>query len=100
MSEQSTSTQDRVHAIADLLKEASETHHTVFKIVDGVDDDWASWYSDWLLHLSKLPSLLDKPPVRSELTYMLVRLNKDYTSQHPSDTWPIFYARGLLEHFA
>jgi hypothetical protein len=44
--------------IADLLHEAGETHHIVYKIVDGNDDDWASWYSDWLIRLSRLPQLL------------------------------------------
>jgi len=28
--------------ISRLLHEASETHHQVFGIVDGADDDWAS----------------------------------------------------------
>jgi len=30
--------------ISQLLHEAGETHHRVFQIVDGADDDWASWY--------------------------------------------------------
>jgi hypothetical protein len=39
----------------DLLHEAGETHHIVFRLVDGVDDDWASWYSEWLIDHSALP---------------------------------------------
>jgi hypothetical protein len=31
--------------ISGLLHEAGETHHQVFRIVDGADDDWASWYA-------------------------------------------------------
>jgi hypothetical protein len=53
--------------ISRLLHEPGETHHRVFRIVDA-DDDWASWYSDWLINLSELPSLLGTKPVRSELT--------------------------------
>ncbi len=30
--------------ISQLLHEAGETHHRVFRIVDGADEDWASWY--------------------------------------------------------
>ena len=45
-------------AIADLLHEAAETHHIVYRIVDGDDPDWASWYADWLLDHSELPQLL------------------------------------------
>jgi len=33
--------------IAELLHEAAETHHTVHRITDGDDPDWASWYADW-----------------------------------------------------
>ena len=34
--------------IAGLLHEASETHHVVYRIVDGDDPDWASWYAERL----------------------------------------------------
>ncbi len=86
-------------AIAEVLHRAGETHHVVFQIVDGADDDWASWYSDWLLDHSELPDLLGTRPVRSELTYMLVRLDKEYTEQHPRERWEDYYAHGLAEHF-
>ena len=33
----------------------------------------------------------------SELTYMLVQLDRDYGSQSPSDPWPQWYARALVE---
>ena len=34
---------DTLEQISGLLHEAGETHHRVFRIVDGADDDWASW---------------------------------------------------------
>src|SRR5262249_47805540 len=49
--------------VAELLHEAAETHHVVYRIVDGADDDWASWYADWLVRLSELPQLLGAPMV-------------------------------------
>ena len=67
---------ERSTKLAELLHEAAETHHQVFRITDGADDDWASWYAEWLVRLSELPELLDAEVVRSELTYMLVRLDK------------------------
>jgi hypothetical protein len=73
--------------ISRLLHEAGETHHRVFRIAGGADDDWASWYSNWLINLSELPSLLGTKPVRSELTYLLVSLDKDYTASQPSEPW-------------
>ena len=59
--------------------DAGETHHRVYRIVDGADDDWASWYAQWLIDLSELPDLLGAGPVRSELVYLLVSLVR----QHP-----------------
>ncbi|HZO58873.1 MAG TPA: hypothetical protein VFB51_04185 [Solirubrobacterales bacterium] len=90
---------DRAQKISDLLHEAAETHHAVYRLTDGDDPDWASWYSDWLVNHSQLPDLLDVRPVRSELTYMLVRLDKKYTMEQPGEKFEDYYARGLLEHF-
>lgn len=90
---------DTAKRISDLLHEAGETHHQVYRIVDGADDDWASWYADWLVRLSELPDLLGGAPVRSELVYMLVRLDKDYTDRQPAEPWEDYYARALLQHF-
>jgi hypothetical protein len=86
---------DRVSRIAELLHEAAETHHTVYRITDGDDPDWASWYADWLLNLSELPELLDAPLVRSHLVHALVGLDRDYLSAHPSDCWEDWYAARL-----
>jgi hypothetical protein len=90
---------DTVQKISDLLHEAGETHHRVYRIVDGADDDWASWYADWLVRLSELPELLGTTPVRSELVYMLVRLDKEYGERQPSEPWEQYYAGALIEHF-
>lgn len=91
-----TTTEDISH----LLHEAGETHHRVFRIVDGADDDWATWYADWLVNLSELPALLGAKPVRSELTYLLVSLDKAYTTAKPAEPWEGYYAQRILEHFS
>jgi hypothetical protein len=88
-----------VDQISALLHEAGETHHRVFRIVDGADDDWASWYSEWLTSLSELPALLGVKPVRSELTYLLVSLGKEYAADQPGEPWEAFYAQRILAHF-
>lgn len=90
---------DKIKQISELLHEAGETHHIVYKIVDGNDPDWASWYSDWLINLSKFPDFLGVKPVRSELTYMLVKLDKDYTREKPEEKWEDYYAKELVEYF-
>ena len=82
--------------IGALLHEVAETHHRVFRITDGEDADWASWYADWLLNLSELPTLLGSKPVRSRLVYELVRLDREYTSRLRDEPWESFYAKALI----
>jgi hypothetical protein len=82
------------NSVAELLHEAAETHHIVYRITDGDDPDWASWYADWLVNLSELPDLMGGAPVRSELVYTLVRLDKEYTSEPREEAWEDYYAAG------
>jgi len=84
--------------VAALLEEAAETHHRVYRITEGVDDDWASWYADWLLSLSELPQLLGARPVRSHLVHALVQLDRDHAAVNSDEPWPVFYARHLPQH--
>ena len=91
---------ERHTRVGDLLHEAAETHHRVFRITDGADDDWASWYAQWLVTLSELPELLVAKVVRSELTYLLVRLDKEYTERRPDQRWEDYYAQELFRHFS
>jgi hypothetical protein len=90
---------ERETKVADLLHEAAETHHIVYRIVDGADDDWASWYGDWLTRLSELSQVLGSTPVRSELVYELVRLDKEYVTQQPAERWEDHYAEELVRRF-
>jgi hypothetical protein len=85
--------------VRDLLLEAAETHHRVFRIVDGADEDWASWYADWLTNLSELPALLATKPIRSELVFLLVTLDKEYTAEKPDIAWEDHYAQRIMDHF-
>ena len=85
--------------IAGLLEEAAETHHRVYRITDGSDADWASWYADWLLNLSELAEYLGRRPVRSHLVHALVQLDHDYTAEAPAEPWPAYYARRLRTVF-
>lgn len=89
----------KIKQISDLLTSAGKTHHAVYKIVDGDEDDWATWYSDWLTNLTILPEVLGVKPVRSELTYLLVKLDKEYREKKPTETWQEYYAKKIIEYF-
>jgi hypothetical protein len=80
--------------ISALLHEAGETHHAVYRITDGDDPDWASWYADWLIRLSELPELLGTAPVRSELIFELVSLGREVGA---AEGWEDRYAERLVE---
>ena len=90
---------DRTAKIAELLHQAGEIHHSVFADTDGADDDWATFYSDWLLAHSALPTLLHKRPVRSHLTRDLVVCDEEYEAVKPSEPWPQWYARRLIQRY-
>lgn len=72
----------------------------MFRITDGADDDWASWYADWLINLSELPDLLGGAPVRSGLVYMLVKLDKDFTAEGSDERWEGYYAEHLIKELS
>src|SRR5579884_3898218 len=80
---------DTASRVGELLHEAAETHHVVYRIVDGDDPDWASWYAYLLLELSELPQLLSRPPVRSHLVHDLVEIDRAYTAEQPPERWRI-----------
>jgi hypothetical protein len=88
---------DRQEKIAELLQEAAETHHRVYRITDGADDDWASWYGQWLLDLSELPDILGRRPPRSHLVHALVQCDRDHIEASTDEAWQSFYASRLVE---
>ena len=90
---------DQAPTVATLLHEAGAAHHVVYRIVDGDDPDWASWYADWLLDLSELPDLLGARPVRSHLVHALVELERSYADQGADEPWQDWYAARLVERF-
>jgi hypothetical protein len=83
--------------IAELLHEAAETHHLVYRITDGDDPDWASWYANWLLDLSELTGLLGSAQVRSHLVHALVQLDRDYRAASSDERWEDWYAARLAD---
>lgn len=90
---------DQAGRLAAILRGAGETHYQVYRIVDGEHRDWASWYADWLIRLSRLPEVLGVTPVTSELVYVLVGSEKEHAAQRSSVSWDVFYADRIIAHF-
>ncbi|HYW90486.1 MAG TPA: hypothetical protein VFB50_22135 [Chloroflexota bacterium] len=87
-------------ALSTLLHQAAETHHLVFAITDGDDPDWATWYADWLVNLSRFSDLVGTKPPRSAVTYQLVSLDKEYAEAGSSEPWEDFYAARLMQRLS
>jgi hypothetical protein len=91
---------ERAQRVAALLHEAGEVHHVVYRITDGADDDWASFYADWLTRHSELGDVLGAVPVRSHLVHELVDSERAYAEAHTDESWEQWYARRVVERFA
>jgi hypothetical protein len=90
---------ERTQRVGDLLHEAGEVHHTVYRISDGADDDWASFYADWLIDHSELPEILGGAPVRSHLVHELVESERAFADNQTEARWEDVYAGRILGRF-
>lgn len=83
--------------LADLLQETAEMHHKAFANTDGVDDDWPVWYADHLL--DKIRKMFNLNFSKSELIHNLVSAEIE-NKRHPAGaSWPIFYARFIVNTY-
>jgi hypothetical protein len=90
---------ERTRRVGDLLHEAGEVHHVVYRITDGADDDWASFYADWLIDHSELPDALGGAPTRSHLVHELVECERAFAEMAPADRWEDVYAGRIVGRF-
>jgi hypothetical protein len=86
--------------VSELLHEAGEVHHVVYRITDGADADWASFYADWLIDHSELAQTLGHAPTRSHLVHELVESERAFADTQPSIRWEEFYAARIVERFS
>jgi hypothetical protein len=56
----------------------------------GADDDWASFYPDWLLDHSELPEMLRRAPTRSHLVHELVESERAFGEAAAPGRWQDF----------
>jgi hypothetical protein len=87
---------ERTQRVSELLHEAGEVHHVVYRITDGADDDWAWFYADWLTEHSELGDVLGTVPVRSHLVHELVESERAYADSTPGERWEDVYAARVV----
>jgi hypothetical protein len=86
-----------VDDVAALLREVADLHHRTYRLTDGADADWASFYADWLARHSELDELLGVVPVRSHLTWLLVQAERDAGA---TADWAVAYAAAIVGHYS
>jgi hypothetical protein len=87
-------------AVVDLMREVADLHHRVYRLTDGDDPDWATWYATWLVERSELSRLVGRTPIRSELIHLLVDLDREVAAGGGAEPWEEVYARRIVEQFA
>ena len=91
---------NRLKQLKELFQLAGQTHHQVFKKENGEDPDWPTWYADWLLSHTHFSALAPKAQTRSDLTWFLVTIDREFSANYPDQSnWTEYYARRALEHF-
>jgi hypothetical protein len=80
--------------LADLLKRTGDAHHAAYKVTDGTDPEWASWYSGHLQTL--LGDGLGRPITRSEIVYLLCKAQMEQDADGSSEPWTVYYANMIL----
>lgn len=78
-----------------LLIETGQKHHEAYIESDGADPEWASWYAGHLQgHLwDRLGRLLS----RSEITYLLIRGDREAQQSADPSQWAVIDARLLRD---
>jgi hypothetical protein len=74
------------------MDERTQRVSVVYRITDGADDDWVSFYANWLIDHSELPETLGHAPTRSHLVHELVESERAFAETAPAARWHAFDA--------
>ena len=95
---QRTTANDRMQQLADLFHQTAEDHHAAYAATDGVDPEWAIWYSERLLEQG-IEQILDAKLLKSDLIYLLVLADKQQSTDAPGGRWERYYADFFLSRY-
>ena len=76
--------------LSDLFQQAKQAHLQAFKETDGADPEWPLWYAGYLLE--PLREILQADLTKSELVYLLVRVDREQRESAPHADWTDYYA--------
>lgn len=86
---------ERASRLAALFSEAGRAHHQAFIKSNGEDPEWPIWYAEYLQ--PKVSDLLETFFTRSELVYLLIKVEKERQENKAKPTWSEYYATFFLQ---
>lgn len=78
---------DRIAAVARLLRETADAHHDAYLESDGFDPEWPSWYAG---RLQAPLAAIGIDLTRSVIGYLLVACEREFPDARSG--WPEAYA--------
>lgn len=79
-----------------LFEETADAHQQVFKETNGEDLEWPIWYAKYMQE--KTREIIDLDITVSELVYLLVAADLDYSDETPPNHWADYYTHFFLEN--
>lgn len=83
--------------LVELFHQAKQAHFQAHIATDGADADWPLWYADYLLE--PLRKILDEGLTKSELVYLLVKVDREQRESAPQADWTEYYAEFCLLNY-
>lgn len=83
--------------LVDLFHQTKKAHFQAYLATDGADPDWPLWYAGYLLE--PIRQLLQIELTKSELVYLLVRVDREQRANAPQADWTEYYASFLLQQY-
>lgn len=84
--------------LAELLMETGHHHHQAYISSDGIDPEWALWYSGYLQ--SRIWDAFGEIPTRSRLIQLLLSAEEEFNSTNQEGPWPPYYAAYMTERLS
>jgi hypothetical protein len=86
--------------ISALLAQASSAHHQYEQtILKGLDQDWPTWYANYVIQ-NGLVELLNQPVTVEQISQFFRQRNEDYEREHTAQDWADYTAQKIIEDFS
>ena len=88
---------DQRQRLVALFQETGPAHHRAYQAANGEDADWPLWYANYVQ--TRLNQVLGTQLTRSELTYLMVLVEKERAASAPAASWPEYYAEFFVGRY-